>query len=220
MKKSDDIKDLAQALCKAQSEMKPAQKSATNPFFKSRYADLSDIWEVCKEPLARNGLALLQVPGFEEGQSTIETMLVHSSGQWISGVCLVKPLKTDPQSMGSAITYMRRYSLAALVGVVTDDDDGDAASTRENATQGKGGALTGVSRPTTASQADWERKFASDKQITAIHAMSKKAGFKPEEMKDKILMNFGKHSSKDLSQKEASHLINELKASLDEGSAQ
>lgn len=128
MQKSDSIKELATALAKAQAEIKAAAKSSENPFFKSKYADLSAVWEACKAPLSKHGLSISQHPGAMNGEVTVETVLMHASGEWIASTLAMRPTKGDPQSFGSAVTYARRYALAAVVGVVTDDDDGNAAS--------------------------------------------------------------------------------------------
>jgi hypothetical protein len=128
MNQSEQINELAAALAKAQSEIQPAIKDSTNPFFKSKYADLSSVWSACKTPLTKNGLSVLQTMEPRDGQLTLVTTLAHSSGQWIRSFLPIISQKQDAQSIGSAITYMRRYSLAALVGVTTDeDDDGNAA---------------------------------------------------------------------------------------------
>jgi len=121
---SPEVKDLAAALVKAQQQIKPALKSADNPFFKSKYADLTAVVEACAAPLAANGLCYTQAIQGE----TLVTTLYHTSGQYVRSVANIKPTKPDPQAFGSAVTYMRRYSLAALVGVCTEDDDGNAAS--------------------------------------------------------------------------------------------
>jgi hypothetical protein len=121
---SAEIKELATALAKAQADIKPAVKSSDNPFFKSKYADLAAVVEACKDALSKNGFSYVQsIQG-----DTLVTTLLHSSGQWMRSVAAIKPVKSDPQSFGSAVTYMRRYSLAAIVGVCTEDDDGNAAS--------------------------------------------------------------------------------------------
>lgn len=131
MNKSESIGELAAALCKAQTKMKSAIKDRANPFFKSSYADLSSVWDACKGELAANGLAISQHPTTDaNGNVEVETVLIHSSGQWMSSTLAMKPVKNDPQAFGSAITYARRYALAAVVGVVTDDDDGNHASGR------------------------------------------------------------------------------------------
>ena len=128
MNKSDDIKDLAGALCKAQSEMGGASKDANNPFFKSKYADLSSVIRAVKQPFADNGLSYSQLPISKDGLVGVTTILMHNSGQWLSSDLLLKPVKGDPQAAGSCLTYCRRYSLQSLAGIPSEDDDGNAAS--------------------------------------------------------------------------------------------
>ena len=141
MNSSTELKDLAAAMAKVQAVLKPALKDSNNPFFKSKYADLQSCWNACRDALTQNGLSVIQT--FRESATgecvTVSTTLLHASGQWISGDLTVKPAKADPQGMGSAATYARRYSLAAIVGLVADeDDDGNAAthaaSTKQPAT--------------------------------------------------------------------------------------
>jgi len=132
MNKSESIKDLATALSKAQSQMEGAKKDDVNPFFKSKYADLASVWEACRKPLTDNELSVIQTPNFREGQiPVLETTLLHSSGDWVSGVLILNPVKNDPQGMGSAITYARRYSLAAMVGICPEDDDAESTMDRK-----------------------------------------------------------------------------------------
>lgn len=127
---SPSIAALVAALSKAQGMIKGAAKDSTNPFFKNKYADLSSVWEACREALSKNELAVIQTP-VEGG---VITMLAHSSGEWIKSYLPMKPTKDDAQGAGSAITYARRYALAAFVGVAPEDDDGQAASTTPKAT--------------------------------------------------------------------------------------
>lgn len=125
---SDQINELASALSKAQGEMAPAIKDSSNPFFKSKYADLSSIWNACRDALSKNGLSIIQTVDMKEGQYVLITTLAHSSGQWISSIFPILNDKGNAQGLGSAITYMRRYALSAIVGVTCDeDDDGNAA---------------------------------------------------------------------------------------------
>lgn len=130
MPQSSDIKDLAGALSKAQAALTAAKKDAINPHFKNRYATLQSVWDAAKEVLAPNGLSVVQT--FEPtggSRMDITTTLIHSSGQWIGGTLSLLPQRADPQGIGSAITYGRRYALAAILGIVSDDDDdGEAAS--------------------------------------------------------------------------------------------
>lgn len=128
---SNSIKKLATALSKAQAEMQHAKKAEDNPFFKSKYADLPAVIDVARPLLAKNGLSVSQMTDVDEnGKITLITQLMHSSGEWIRGYYPVNPVKTDPQAIGSAITYARRYSFCAVIGVAAtgEDDDGNAAS--------------------------------------------------------------------------------------------
>lgn len=128
-----ELKDLAAALAKAQSEVKAALKDSKNPHFKSSYADLTSIWEACRTALTKNGLSVVQRTDFSDADVWLETMLLHSSGQSIAGRYPLRPQQQTPQGYGSALTYARRYALAAMVGVVADeDDDGNAASAKSN----------------------------------------------------------------------------------------
>lgn len=130
MKQSESIAALAAALAKAQMQIEPAQKNAANPHFKSHYANLTSIWEACRGPLNANGLSIVQFPcDGDVGRTGLCTMIMHTSGEWISEVVTTRSQKDDPQGLGSALTYLRRYALAAVVGVTaTEDDDGNAAS--------------------------------------------------------------------------------------------
>lgn len=130
---SESIAALAAALAKAQGAIKAAVKDSSNPHFKSRYADLASVWEACRRPLSENGLAVIQTTDeVPDGTAVLlVTTLVHASGEWIAGRLRLNPVKPDPQGMGSAITYARRYALAAIVGIAPDDDDGEAAQGRQ-----------------------------------------------------------------------------------------
>ena len=126
-----EINELAVALAKAQSEITNPKNTANNPFFKSKYAPLSEVINVTKPILAKYGLSFLQSTTTVDGMVGVSTLLLHTSGQYIETEPLfVKPVKDDPQGMGSAVTYARRYSLSALLGIIGDseDDDGNAAS--------------------------------------------------------------------------------------------
>lgn len=123
---------LAKALAKAQAVMEGASKDKTNPAFKSRYADLSSVWDACREPLTSNGLSVVQlVTSADKSSVTVETRLLHEGGESISSSLTMPVEKPTAQGVGSAITYARRYALSAMVGVAPDDDDGSAASGRE-----------------------------------------------------------------------------------------
>ena len=128
MEKSESIKNLAVAMCKAQGEMGGAHKGANNPFFKSKYADLSSVVEAVKEPFASNGLSYVQFPINDGDKIGVETMLMHDSGEWLINSFTVKASKQDAQGAGSVITYCRRYGLQAVAGIPSEDDDGNASS--------------------------------------------------------------------------------------------
>lgn len=128
---SPDIKELIAALCKAQGVMKPAVFNKVNPHFKNKYADFTSCMECCREPLASNGLSVMQYCSTINEKLVLVTMLAHVSGQWIQSHFPLNPMKMDSQSIGSAMSYGKRYSLSALVGIVSeDDDDGEAAHGR------------------------------------------------------------------------------------------
>lgn len=125
---SDNIADLAAALSKAQAQVKGAIKDASNPHFKSSYADLASVWDACRDAITANGLSIVQAPSSgPDGAVCVTTRLLHSSGQWMEEALCCRPMKNDAQGVGSVITYLRRYSLAAMVGVAPEDDDGEGA---------------------------------------------------------------------------------------------
>lgn len=126
--KSEKIGEIAKALAAAQREMDAAKKDSTNPFFKSKYADLSSVIDAIKEPLAKHGLSYTQYCEDDGKETYLITELMHTSGEWISGkVGLILGGKSDMQALGGALTYARRYSLSAIVGISQDDDDGQTA---------------------------------------------------------------------------------------------
>ncbi len=132
MRTSETIDKLAAALAIAQGQLQPAVKESTNPHFKSNYVDLHGVWKSCRDALAKNGLCVVQGGGDKGDGSTITYVcrIMHASGQWIESELTLRPQKNDPQGVGSAITYARRYLLASMVGVAPqdEDDDGNAAS--------------------------------------------------------------------------------------------
>ena len=141
--KSETIKELLGALSKAQGEMGVALKDSDNPFFHSTYADLASVWDVARGPLSKYGLCIIQIPEILVDGIVLITVLGHSSGEFITSRYPITPMKqardqgwvlsNDPQSIGSAITYAKRYALAAMLGIATsdDDDDGEKAMGRD-----------------------------------------------------------------------------------------
>lgn len=127
MNQSETIEKLAEALAKAQGQIEGAGKNKQNPHLKSKYADLASAWDACRAPLSENGLSIVQFTEGGPADVTVTTRLIHSSGQWLESSLTVRATKPDAQGLGSAITYGRRYSLMAMVGIAPEDDDGQAA---------------------------------------------------------------------------------------------
>lgn len=132
MKTSENIMNISKALLQAQTNITFAGKNARNPHFKNTYADLTSVIDAIKSALNDAGIVFMQTPSpSESGTLALTTRLIHAeTGEYIedTGVC---PLpKSDPQGYGSAMTYMRRYSLASICGLYQDDDDGEQARPR------------------------------------------------------------------------------------------
>ena len=156
MNRSDTIKEISGALLKAQMSIKAAIRESTNPHFKSKYADLSSVIEAVKEPLNKNGIIFIQPVSFDEHGVSVETVLLHLSGEWISGTLSIPVSKQDAQGVGSAISYGRRYGLQAMCGVPTEDDDGNAAT-------------ASAPRPTTVPQDNWNALQPSEQaELTGL----------------------------------------------------
>ena len=139
---SESIAELAGALVQAQAAIRAARKDAKNPHFGSKYATLAEVWDVIRDPLTTNGLAVMQLPlPIQDDVIAVRTMLVHKSGEWVAS-SITMPLRPEytkggtelppsPQQVGSCITYARRYALSAMVGVAADDDDDGNLASRE-----------------------------------------------------------------------------------------
>ena len=125
---SNEIAELASALSKAQGEMGSAKKGADNPFFKSKYADLSEVIKALKDPFAAHGLSYTQFPVMREDAAGVVTVLMHQSGQYMRSTYTIPLVKRDAQAVGACITYARRYALQAIAGIPAADDDGNKAS--------------------------------------------------------------------------------------------
>jgi len=123
MRTSEAIDAICAALAMAQGEMKPAVKDATNPHFKSKYADLATVRNAVMPTLSAHNLSVVQLPTEIESGPALTTILLHASGEWIKTTMLLRPTKGDPQGIGSALTYARRYALQSVAGVAADDDD-------------------------------------------------------------------------------------------------
>lgn len=128
---SPEIDKLAEALAKAQGAFKNAELNKVNPHFRNKYADLASLWAAIREPLSANGLSVFQSVRLTERGVACDTVLMHSSGQWLDSTLELPLGKADPQGVGSALTYARRYSLAAAVGISAGDEDDDGAKASE-----------------------------------------------------------------------------------------
>lgn len=189
---SEQINELAESLSKAQGLIEGAAKDSKNPFFKSSYADLHSVMACAREPLASNGLSVVQPTQVIDGQLCLITMLMHKSGQWIKSVMPLVLAKNDPQSVGSALTYFRRYCYASLCGVAQMDDDAETSMDRKKPEPAKS-----VNLPTMddlkiamakvdlhvdkAKLSDFVAKFALSKNTT-VESVIKSALTTPEQL--------------------------------------
>jgi len=184
MEKSESIKNLAIALCKFQGTVEKIVKTATNPFFKSKYASLADILDVIREPLQVNGLSFVQFP---EGESGLTTMLMHESGEHITATYIMKPVKNDPQGQGSAITYQRRYALGAILGLNIDDDDDGTQASKQTAPKSNTQAPAPNKEELTPSHPKW--KGAIQALINSTTTISKiRTGFVLSQNNEELLI--------------------------------
>jgi len=206
--KSESIKEISAALAKFQGQITSVKKDAINPYFKSRYATLDTIWDTIRKPLSDNGLSVTQTMNFvasEKPLHILDTTLYHTSGEWISGSMILNPVKDDPQGLGSAISYARRYSLSAILGIVADEDDDANEATTEKP----------VSPPVETPQKTETLGDITPAQVKKIYATAREKNLSPEEAKAYIKKTFNKTSTKELTKAEASVMIeylNEIKA--------
>ena len=185
------MENICKAFVKFQSEFKGMKPDSSNPFFKSTYISLDGILETARPILAKNGLAVIQEATGDGEYIFVKTKLIHESGEMIeTEVLKMKPQKNDPQSMGSCITYSKRYQLAALLGICECiDDDANIATYGNN----------------TPDQSKSNGKLSA-KQVGRLLAIGLKAGIKEPEIKKVIKAEFGKDKIEDLS-KEAYDII-------------
>jgi len=128
METSEQINEIAEALAKAQGKIGHAHKDSNNPFFKSKYADLSSVIDASRQALVENGISVIQSPEVGGEAVSVTTRIMHSSGQWIESTISAQPKDATPQGIGSAVTYLRRYGYSSMIGIAASDDDGQAAS--------------------------------------------------------------------------------------------
>jgi len=229
---SPSVSELAKALAAAQGEFAPVEKNSDNPFFKSRYADLAAVVKAASPITARHGLAVTQIPGTSaDGRTTLRTTLMHESGEWVTSVMTLYLAKPDPQSQGSALTYARRYAYAAILGIVTEeDDDGNAATAHANREEGRAPAPPRPApRPTPRSAPpEWadgaggsdgppeDPTAATTRQLNMLRAiLGKDLGITDnDDVHDVVSAYVGRQivSLRDLTRAEASRAIDQAKA--------
>lgn len=177
MNKSDSITELAKALAKFQGEVKNPSNTATNPYFKSKYAPLNDVLNLVRPLLSKNGLSVVQAPSGDGENIVVTTTLIHESGEWIESSPLVlKADKATAQGAGSAITYARRYALSAVLGISSeDDDDGNHAESKE---------------PKESNKQD--KANLTDSQIKRLYTIANKAGYNSDTVKTHVKNRFNK----------------------------
>ena len=245
-KSSPTIGKLAAALAKAQAAIKPAAKDSKNPFFNSSYADLASVWDAIREPLSANGLSVMQTPLPTDGKKIkLRTILAHESGEYVASTLVMCPGRWEsgrdangnkanvliddptPQGVGSCLTYARRYALAAIVGVCSDDDDGNAANGRsgkpaeppsEIKPPSRAPKVTPPPAPAAAAadpaappaEAPATRKPADTAELRKLiedHAI-------PEETQAKWLTHFNVKSLDELNQPAVNAIVKKIKAEL------
>lgn len=225
---SATIGKLAEALSKVQGEMGAAEKNADNPYFKSKYADLATCWGVAREPLSRNGLAVVQTtaqglseteiyvplmlngrPVLKDGLPvevprkqmviTVNTILMHTSGEWISSSMSMPLAKNDPQGVGTAVSYGRRYGLSAILGIVgkDEDDDANAASMPpQTAPARKAAAKAQAASAPQAAAKKAEGRARAEQSLKGMLLDDAGLGLKPAEVADWIRRTIGRDDIK------------------------
>lgn len=212
MNKSETITELAKALVKFNSEVNKIAKDADNPFFKNNYATLDTIIDEIRPILSKHGLSIMQIPSGDGQNVTLKTLLLHESGEWLeSDELTMKPVKNDPQAVGSCITYARRYSLAAFLSLNTgEDDDGNGATYGKDKPKPKGNSGQTPSKP----QGTGGNGKASEKQMKMIHAkiahISALTKTEKQTIEDTLKGNIGTDNLSEISSQVASKAIEVL----------
>ena len=173
---SEEISEIAKALINVQRQLQPATKNANNPFTKSKYATLNSVMDSCRDALLSNGIWLCQYPvPAEPGYLGLVTKLTHAeSGQWQSSLAVVPLPKADPQGVGISMTYMRRYALSAMLGIVTEEDtDGEFNPDKLNRPQKQKNAVIVPQRDKTTQDDSGQTKKISSASNRASGGLSK-----------------------------------------------
>ena len=200
MNKSESITNLAKALSAFQSEVQNPKNTADNPFFKSKYAPLNDVLNLARPLLSKHGLSVLQSPAGDGTNIVIASILMHASGEWIEPEPLVlKADKATAQGAGSAITYGRRYSLSAMLGISSeDDDDGNGAEPKQDKPK--------QDKPKTSAGT------LSEPQIKRAFAIANEANISPDDVRAWVKSKYHKDDIKNLTKTEYDALCKALEA--------
>ncbi len=209
---SGEVNEIFAALAKAQAEIKNAKKSSDNPFFKSKYADLAEVSDACRGPLTKNGIAVIQGPVSRDKKCGVRTMLGHSSGQWLACTALATPKDEGPQSYGSVVTYLRRYSLASMAGVATEDDDAEGAEGRKQGQKPPGANWGSKPANRPADPADPGEAIDEGTLHELRSAALAKFPSKPADAKKWLKDLYGTEKPEQLTKYEATQAIKKLKA--------
>ena len=169
MQSSDEVNEIAAALAKAQGQIKNPAKTRENPHFRSAYADLATGLNGIRPALSAQGIAIVQATGINNDGIFLDTRLIHTSGQWIGCIYPVVPnSSSDHQKLGACLTYARRQSIFALVGVCGEDEDDDGEGIKGKGNGGDNAARVAYANPGDPSNID--EPFVSDKQIAELRA--------------------------------------------------
>ena len=214
MRTSESIDAISAALAKAQKTIKTAAKASANPYFHSRYSDLSEIVEACRSALAENDLSVIQAGAKREYGWVLVTRLAHKSGQWFEGEFPMLAKDQTAQALGSATTYAKRYSLAAMVGVVSseEDDDGEAAMGRISNAKAPPLNNSAPAAPKVSTPAKNSFKTISDEQRKLAYLFAtQKLSWSDQETKTKWQSITGKESSKDWGESDFDSVMAEMR---------
>ena len=169
MNRSESIANLALALAKANADISNPKKNSVNPFFHSKYSDLAEVINCSKATLAEHGLSVMQLLEFND-MAKVETILVHSTGEWVSKILAMPVPKIDAQTIGATFTYARRYALAGILGLAQEDDDAASVTTKPTPTTKQKPSI------------DYTEQLRSAVDLSALSAAWKKipANLRPE----------------------------------------
>lgn len=215
---SVELNKIFEALAKVQGAMGFAKKDSENPFYRTTYADLASCWETCRELLSKKNLCVIQLTQeSKDGMVIVRSILGHSSGQWISGMLALKPTKTDPQGVGAAFTYGRRFGLMGLVGIAPDDDD-DGNSISKTPTQNykpiqtqqKAQQKTKSSLP--IPKPKQTEKLVTEEQLQNLYALSRLCKWESDSVKNYMKKAYNVDNSTQLTESQYHELCDAIQS--------